>query len=318
MKLKNYGLIIEQPRVSDYIVGAGSAVKAQDILNVTGDWEPKIPEGEYQNGVYFDTMGCVTFSALNILEMLFKAKFGIEINFSDRFTAKMSGTTLKGNSFSNVAESIRKDGLLLEDRWDYPRTQRTPVFVRDEYYETIPNVLIEEAKKFLNDYEIQYEWVPATKEKLREMLQYAPLQVQVVAWYDKNKDGVYEKPAGVDFNHGTVLIEYPENGKPKIFDSYSPFVKELEDGYDFGTYALKYQINKKDSMQAFLDLFKKKNDTKLVRNQATGEWAWFYNNSLRIPKTVDRKVEALANYLIKKEGANISQEDWSKLPQVEL
>lgn len=315
---KNYGLIVEAPRISDYIVGAGSAVREQEVLNINGDWEPKVPEGEYQHGVYFDTMACVTFSATNILEMLFKAKFGVEINFSDRFTAKMSGTSLKGNTFSNVAESIRKDGLILEEKWDYPRMQRTPAFIRDEYYETIPNTLVEEGKKFLEDYEIQYEWVPTTKEKLREALQYAPLQVQVVAWYDKDKDGVYEKPVGVDFNHGTTLVEYPLTGRPKIFDSYSPFVKELEEGYDLGMYALKYQVNKKNSMQAFLDLFKKKNDTKLIRNQSTGQWAWFYNNSLRIPQTQDRKVEALANYLIKKEGTNISQEDWNKLPRIEL
>lgn len=316
MKLKNYGLIIEQPRVSDYIVGAGSAVKPQDILNINGDWQPKVPEGEYQNGVYFDTMACVTFSALNCIEMIFKAKFGIDINFSDRFTAKMSGTSLKGNTFQRVADSIRNDGLLLEEDWDYPRTQRTPVFVRDEYYEEIPDVLKERAKKFLDDYEIQYEWVPTTETQIQEALQYAPLQVQVVAWYDKDKDGIYEKPAGVDFNHGTTLISKDK----KVFDSYDPFIKQLEPNYTFGNYALKYQVNKKTPMtlQDFLDLFKKKNDTRLIRNQSTGEWAWFYNNSLRIPKTQDRKVEALANYLIRKEGVSISKDEWDKLPKVEL
>ena len=35
---------------------------------VCRDWKPYLPTGEKQSNRYFDTMACVTFSALNTLE----------------------------------------------------------------------------------------------------------------------------------------------------------------------------------------------------------------------------------------------------------
>ena len=307
---KQYGLIYQEPRIQDYVFGAGALIK-KDILEPGCDWSDYLPLMERQNAVYMDSMACVTFSALNCLETLLLRKYGVLYNFSDRFIAKLSGTTKQGNSAVAVPDTIRKNGLLLEVGWVYPNQRRTPPFTWDDYYADIPSSLITEAKLFLTQFEIGYEWIPA--EKFTENLQYGPIQVFVRAWYDKNKDGVYESPSNVNFNHAVELIK-PHH----VFDSYEPGIKQLEAGYDFSPYGLQFTINKITMLDSFLALFKKKNDTKLVRNQTTGEWAWFYNDSLRIPKTSERKVEALANYLIKKEGTNISQEDWNRLPHVEL
>ena len=65
----------------------------------------------------------------------------------------------------------------------------------------------------------------------------------------------------------------------------------------------------------FMDEFKQKNDGKLIFNNDTGEIGWFYNNKLRIPEDADRGWKMLASYLIKKDGVNINDVDWDKLPK---
>ena len=55
----------------------------------TGDWRPFLVSEEHQYSDHVDTMGCVSFSLNNDLEIQNKF-FGREVNFSDRFLAKMS------------------------------------------------------------------------------------------------------------------------------------------------------------------------------------------------------------------------------------
>lgn len=64
----------------------------------------------------------------------------------------------------------------------------------------------------------------------------------------------------------------------------------------------------------FMTEFKKKNDRKLIFNNTTGEYGWFYQDRLNVAKDT-RKADMLASYLINKEGVNISDEEWSKLPK---
>lgn len=308
--IRKYGLIYNEPRIQDYILGSGSPVK-KEVLQADGDWTNYLPSMEKQNGVYMDSMACVTFSALNCIESIMLRKFNECHNFSDRFIAKLSGTTKNGNSFVNVADTIRKIGLIEEEGWVYPNQRRTPPFTWDDYYSDIPASLMEEAKKFLSQYEISYEWVAVGD--FEEALKYGPIQVAVKAWYDKDKDGIYESPSDAKINHGTELVK-----KDTVFDSYEPGIKKLTPDYSYGVYGLQYTINKVTMLDSFLSLFKKKNDTKLVRNSVTGEVAWFYNDSLRIPKSEERSVEMIKQYLIRKEGVSISPEDWNNLPKVEL
>ena len=61
----------------------------------------------------------------------------------------------------------------------------------------------------------------------------------------------------------------------------------------------------------------KKLDKKLVFNNKTGEIGWLYDNALRIPSK-ERLPEMIASYLTNKEGANVSPEDWDKLPHKEF
>lgn len=239
----NTGLLLAPRKPEDYVFGGATKVSGTPLTD--GQWHDYLPEGEVQHSVYFDTMGCVSFSALNALEILIRAKYGVSVNFSDRFTAKMSGTTTSGNYLNRVGDSIRKDGFVDEVEWPYPREQRDPVFDWDDFYTEIPQAVKDIALLNLEDALIQYEWV--NESDLKNALKEAPIQVTVRAWYDENGDMIYENLTEQQ-NHAVVLIGYKEGEYWEIFDSYNSngFIKKLEWDYNFGNFALKYNITVKN------------------------------------------------------------------------
>ena len=202
---KNRGVILGQ-RNTDWQAGAISGI-AYEELNPSGDWTQWLPKEEWQwkdNG--FDTLACVTFSALNIIESLYYFHTGRQVNFSDRYTAFMSGTTPNGNWQWKVGDSIRKDGLALEQDWpmiDNPSW--------DTYYTAPPIEVINKAKDFLKDWQVNYEFIDFTKESLIKHLKQAPIQV-------------------VFPNHAVMLFATTEQVY-RYFDSYLPFIKERSEGF---------------------------------------------------------------------------------------
>jgi hypothetical protein len=119
------------------------------------DWTPFIPTYEAQQKNKTATQACATFSALNTIEFQIKQQTGIEVNLSDRFTAKMCGTTPQGAQLTDVLYSITHDGWLLEE--DYPfSADMTP----EEYYKEIPQALKDKALQNLAkvNWEVKYEW----------------------------------------------------------------------------------------------------------------------------------------------------------------
>lgn len=62
---ESYGLILVEPTPQDYIFGGRTEVLGDAAIDVD-DWEPWYSPGEYQFGVYFDTWGCVTWSAIKV------------------------------------------------------------------------------------------------------------------------------------------------------------------------------------------------------------------------------------------------------------
>ena len=209
--------IIEGFRASDY---AGGTLP-YEVLMPDGNWTLYVPPGEWQLINAVDVMGCVSFSALNILETLYYFKTGQRINFSDRFTARMSGTTIDGNWLWKVADSIRKDGLVLENVWPAPINNMT----WENYYATPPMEIVNMGKDFLKDWTISYEFIDITKESLMYHLRQSPIQV-------------------VFPNHAVELV-YTNEQLNRIFDTYAPFIKERSSGF---TSALKYVLRKKNNM----------------------------------------------------------------------
>ncbi|MDA2921717.1 hypothetical protein MYX07_00440 [Patescibacteria group bacterium AH-259-L07] len=232
---KNFGLIIEEPRPSDWQFGV-SAIDETPI-NPSGDWSNFRPAIEYQHYPNFDTMGCVSFSALNCLETLHNFKYGKIINRSDRFTVVASETTIKGNTFVKVGDSIRKlHGTIDQGRWTFTGT------TREQYFGIIPQVLFDEGLDWLNFYNVNYEWAhPPFAAQLMQALKTAPIQVTVYGW-ENPVNGIYQRTERIN-NHAVMLFNYKEGEWWEILDHYDIDVKRLAWNFHFG-YAFRYNINK--------------------------------------------------------------------------
>lgn len=245
----NTGVLLQPPLPSDFIAGAETGIEP-GIRLPSGDWRPFLSTDESQIGVYFDTMACVTFSALNCVEaqmdwlvannlvpqaVLDELKtMGYfdangKFNASDRFTAKMSGTTHQGNYLTAVWDSIRNHGILPESDWAYPRDQRTPVFVWEDFYAEIPQPLKDKALRFKQLFDIRYQWlVPgngATQANFKSWLQLAPIQLATAVCSPWNTSDVI-KACSLAVGHATMMFS-ALNGWFDIEDHYKPYQKRL-------------------------------------------------------------------------------------------
>lgn len=235
---KNYGLIETSPSPKDWRFGA--APTSMEPLVPSRDWLKWKPTGEKQN-FGFETYACVSFSAWNCIETLYYRKYGRKPNWSDRFTAKMSDTVLGyGNTAAKVAESIRKDWSVQESR--YPFKAKTDA----EYYKPITKTLINLAVKEKPKYSYSWHWVAwggdLKREVLWDALQYAPLQVSVLAW-EQPKNGIYVRSESDQTNHMVTILKGIWGVRWTIFDHYDKELKDLEWDFRFGS-ALQHLITK--------------------------------------------------------------------------
>jgi len=239
--MSKYGLIpAKYFKVFDYHFGGISGITGE-VLNPSGDWTSYLPVKEYQYGTFLDSMGCVTFSAMNCLEILFKRQYNVVYNFSDRFTAKLSDTTKNGNYLYKVGDAIRQYGLIEEQNWPFDRS----MFDWDIYYADIPTPLIADGKTFLAYTTVQYEFVSPNNTSLLNALQEAPLQV-TITYPNNNQGGVFQRQEGQE-QHAVTLIKGLEGEPWEIFDTYNDTIKRLAWDYKFFT-ALKYNLSLKKLM----------------------------------------------------------------------
>src|SRR3990167_83822 len=197
----NRGLI-EGQRSTDFVAGA----LPYEIRNPSGDWTSFLPPGEWQTNHTVDSLACVTFSALNSIETQYKFLTGQDRNFSDRFTAKMSGTTNQGNYLFKVADSVRKDGLVDEVVW--PTADN---FNWDSYYIFPPIEVLNKGREFLNDWEVSYEFIDFSRDSLIYHLKHAPLQTTIPGH--------------------AVLTFWSTQQVTRFFDSYEPWIKERTESF---------------------------------------------------------------------------------------
>lgn len=167
-------------------------------------------------------MNCTSFGTLNPLEILHKALYGDEVNYSDRFHGIVSGTSPRGNKIQNPCETIRKLGNLPEERLAFDDS----ISSWSKYYFPKPMAgeYLKEAKEWLDQYEFLHEWVRPTAKNIMNALKYSPLGVSVFAWA-RNRDGMYFKARPE--NHWTCLVGYKEGEYWEVFDSYYPHVKRI-------------------------------------------------------------------------------------------
>lgn len=245
----NTGVLIAPPQPGDYIAGAISAINYRERIT-DGQWVSHRPSVELQHSVYFDTMACVSFSAANSIEIqvnwliktgqvsvgdmqrLHELGFIDEnghFNCSDRFIAKMSGTTRQGNWMNVVWETIRKYGLLPEKDWPYPREQRTPVFDWDDYYKEIPQDLKDKALKILDILQFAYEWIGTDEASIKKHLKQAPIQIAAKVCSPWNTTNIIQS-CGVGSQHATIIDGYGDVYWHD-FDHYNPAGKKLAIDY---------------------------------------------------------------------------------------
>lgn len=193
----NHGVLLGQ-RSTDF---AGGTLP-YEVMVPSGDWTPYLPPGEWQRNHYFDTFGCVSFSALNSIECQYKLLTGTERNFSDRFTVVMSGTIPgSGNYLWKVAESLRKDGAVDESLFPAPAN-----YSQSTYYTPVPIEVINKAKEFVQEWDTSYEFIDNSKESIMYHLKQSPIQIVIP---------------------GHAVLEFiNEQQVEKYMDSYEPFIKD--------------------------------------------------------------------------------------------
>lgn len=259
----NHGVIVVEPTETDFIAGKFTGITYQ-VLNESGDWRPCLPTDEPQykiktgNGTWvgLETMACVSFSANNVIEMIvnhyteknllpeetldFLNDNGYfdengKLNLSDRFLAKMSGTTYQGNSLTKVADTIRHYGIVPEKVWPWSDNITT----WNQYYAAVPQSVIDLGKKSLEHFDFLYEWITSNFE---EHLKQAPLQITIATTCP-----------GYDAGNATACLNGVNHavtrtaGKYEIYDHYTPFQKHLAANYSV-PWTLKYVINLKKKM----------------------------------------------------------------------
>ena len=211
--MANHGLI---PSVSDNLWIGGSI--PYEVRLESGDWRPFAPPLEKQADP-LETMACVSFSLTDCLEAQYKF-FGRDVNFSDRFLAKMSGTTQNGNTLEVVADTARNTGLVLENEW----ANNPKATTWAQYYAPIPQEVINKAVK----QNFQYEWTALDAKNLRTQLKQSPIQITIIAPHP---------------DHAVALLYVTPDGKTAYYqDHYNYQIKDI--AVSSIAYALKIVLNK--------------------------------------------------------------------------
>lgn len=277
---QNTGVIEVAPKSTDWF-SSGETGIASAVRLVSGDWRPYLPPGEWQKDMPvgidgFETDACVSFSANDFLETLGDwyiknniAPFTPEnvqwlkdngyfnpdgtLNFSDRFTAKISGTTTNGNSLPAVWDSIHKNGLVPESAWPMPLSELKADTNNNGqttanwniYYAAVPDSVVQLGLQFKARFTVNYEWVfspssPATNASIAEALKIAPLQIATAVCWPWNTSDII-KGCGAGTQHATLLSCIDTTAMYDL-DHYVPFQKRL--GLDYNiTYAMRGTFN---------------------------------------------------------------------------
>lgn len=256
----NDGYIHEEITETDRIFGFYGSEKI--ILKPDGNWDNVAYIEEYQKKEKFDSMSCVTFSFLKALRMVAKQKYGLDWNKSDRYTAKASGTTERGNTMTNVYQSVRKNyGVVDEIDYPYPYD-----ITRAEFFKALTQDLINKGQTWLKNYEVSVEFIDSQNVNiLKEALKYSPLWVSGYAWYLQN--GLYRSYG--DANHCFVVSSI--DSTKNVIDTYSPFRKKLAMDYLFGTVAIVLLEQKPTKVETELKKLLDRGLKYVMRTQGKGE-----------------------------------------------
>jgi len=252
-ELEYRGALIDQPKPEDWIAGSDKSIPYKVVCL---DWTPYLPRPERQYNRYMDTMGCVSFSALNVIETVLNYMLAMGLipehlverhtaegyivdgkyEFSDRWVVVLSGTTKKGNYGSAVWDSIRNDGLLPEK--DFPFDDN---LTWEQYYDKsyVTDEMRAKAKDFCHkedgDFIVEYErlllgMTPENIDIINKHRKQAPVQVFTKVCPGWNTDTPVKACDPYPTGHATMI--YDVSDYVYDFDHYEPFAKKL--ALDYG------------------------------------------------------------------------------------
>ena len=281
------GFIPKDPSLTAWKAGGESGVLEQARL-IGGDWRKFLTAGKWQRffftgksgaAVSLETDGCVSFSAIDALQafmnwMVANNGYTVDditflksngyfdasglISLSPRFTAKMSGTTINGNSLEIVGNSCRHDGVIPAAAWDAPLAavqaldDTLPSFQQDAwdiYYADPGQANIALGQAFAARFDVQYEFIAypgaaLTPSQFLDKLVVAPIQIATAVCPPWNTDAIIQ-PCGAGVAHATLLTFVEPNVCEDIRDHYAPFDKKFAPGYVL-TYAMRFVCVHKD------------------------------------------------------------------------
>ena len=244
----NTGLKIEV-RDGDWIAGEDTKLGAE----VKIDFSKYLPDTEKQKLKYFDTMACVSFSLCNVLEtwinylvaikdidvqalkdlgVLKKVGKKWQANLSDRFLAKMSNTQKDGNYFQVVLDTFRKNGCVSESDWAVKDSMKW-----NDYYAEIPQDIKDKGKRLLDIIKVNYDWINVkdifnATESLKDYSDGYLIQAGIPIC--PNRINSPAKTCGKTKSQHAVMI-YKVGKTVSYFDTYPPFLLELEGNYPIPT-----------------------------------------------------------------------------------
>lgn len=249
---KFLGLIPEVPRPTDYVAGVNSPLTGP-VLLPSGNWTPYVSAGERQN-TPFETFNCTAFSLTNVVEAIMNMLIATnqmpqrqkdflkvsgyldvdgKVNFSDRALGSWAGTTSAGNRLTTVVDTARKKGLVPDRMHPFGGTNL------NQYYALPGQNVIDMGLKFLEQFQINYEWFYNSPGQYIDHIKQSPLYAALCTCGGWNSDDpVNWCNAGDDTNHAIAVVKYDGNSNPTIFDSYPQYLKNLSLNYNI-PYALK-------------------------------------------------------------------------------
>ena len=262
-KVVKYGLKLDVPAPEHWVFG--SSEMPYEVLQSDGDWSNYLVVKEIQNLNRVEPYACVVFTLLNCLEILIKRKYGIEVNYSDRFLATVVNTKGQGCTPQQACEFLRKIGVVPQEIYPFDETIDT----EDKFFAPLSESLIKLAGEFNDEWDFKHEFVKQDNQSITTALRSSPLMISVYAWVTNFRD-MYYRPKGAVDNHATTLIYERKDDFRRVFDSYdSPHIKDLEYA-DMPVIIKRFWIEKKTKLEPV-----KKEDPIWYK-----AWRWFTRERL--------------------------------------
>lgn len=166
--MKNTGLVLDGIVASSPLIGGPT--NALPILRPNAIWTDLMPEFERQAKLGLETMNCVQFSFLNVLEATARF-FGKTLNLSDRFLYWASGCTASGNTFGACYFGFKGRGTPAEQLWAWMVEMSREVYGMEP-----PEDIKREAMKIFEEWDLgMLRYVRSDIAEMKEALKKGPI-----------------------------------------------------------------------------------------------------------------------------------------------